>query len=535
MADSSSRADLAPPGHRRLRALVAWAPIALLLGLLAWTGLRGTDFGYHWDEYEAQIQPVQWSLDERTLLPNYYLYPSVNYGLNLAALFPTLCRDMVEGVGGEDLAADLRAATDQPQYLLVLRSIRVLLTTLAPLWVYLSVWIWRRSRLEALLAAGILGLSWEIAYHARWGAPDAVMMQFGALTLLLVVAAASRPEQARWRQFAAVAAALATGTKYPACLLLIPVLLVSIFASMEKRSFRRTAGVVVQELMIYAAAFLITTPGAVLQPWAFLRALVVEGGWYSQGHWGYTIPAGALHLGRMLDYLGLVLLSPFPVLAGLLSLAAAAGAWWVWRESRLLAGVLLLFPAIYVAFFAVQRVMIVRNLLVLAPFMAVLAGRGILESIRRFRWQRGRWVLAVAVAAMMALQAAWLVHAAETIHGRSLDDPGADLAAYIRAHGGSMFLLSPRVREELAKPGEAIPANAVGEDVTPGFVAVYAFEAMPNLEWPANLRTLTVRTFGPLEVNFNYYPTWEGNDRIVLMTFERACSVGVDFVEPLCP
>ena len=100
MADSSSRADLAPPGHRRLRALVAWAPIALLLGLLAWTGLRGIDFGYHWDEYEAQIQPVQWSLDERTLLPNYYLYPSVNYGLNLAALFPTLCRDLVEGVGG---------------------------------------------------------------------------------------------------------------------------------------------------------------------------------------------------------------------------------------------------------------------------------------------------------------------------------------------------------------------------------------------------------------------------------------------------
>ncbi len=97
MAGSSTRAELAPPGHRRLRGLVGWAPIALLMGLLAWTGLRGVDFGYHWDEYEAQIQPVQWSLDERTLLPNYYLYPSVNYGLNLAALFPTLCRDLMAG------------------------------------------------------------------------------------------------------------------------------------------------------------------------------------------------------------------------------------------------------------------------------------------------------------------------------------------------------------------------------------------------------------------------------------------------------
>ncbi len=332
MAGSSTRPELAPPGHRRLRSLVGWAPMALLLGLLAWTGLRGVDFGYHWDEYEAQIQPVQWSLDERTLLPNYYLYPSVNYGLNLAALFPTLCRDLLAGASAEDLAADLIAATDKPQYLLGLRSIRVLLTTLAPLWVYLSVWLWRRSRLEALLAAGILGLSWEIAYHARWGAPDAVMMQFGALTLLLTVTAARRPEQARWRHLAAVAAALATGTKYPAGLLLIPVLLVSMFASTEKRSVRGTAVVVVNVVLIYAAAFLITTPGAVLQPWAFLRALLVEGGWYSQGHWGYTIPAGALHLGRMLDYLGLVLLSPSPVIAGLLSLAAVAGAWWVWKE-----------------------------------------------------------------------------------------------------------------------------------------------------------------------------------------------------------
>ena len=117
----------------------------------------------------------------------------------------------------------------------------------------------------------------------------------------------------------------------------------------------------------------------------------------------------------MLDYLGWVLLSPFPVIAGLLSLAAAAGAWWVWKDSRLLAGVLLMFPAVYVAFFAAQRVMIVRNPLVLAPFMAILAGRGMLEMIRRFRWHQGRWALAAIVAAMLALQAAWLIHVAETI------------------------------------------------------------------------------------------------------------------------
>jgi len=47
--------------------------------------------------------------------------------------------------------------------------------------------------------------------------------------------------------------------------------------------------------------------------------------------------------------------------------------------------------------------------------------------------------------------------------------------------------------------------------------------------------SLALRTSGPLEINFNGYPTWGGNDRIVGMTFARACDAGIDFVEPVCP
>ena len=57
--------------------------------------------------------------------------------------------------------------------------------------------------------------------------------------------------------------------------------------------------------------------------------------------------------------------------------------------------------------------------------------------------------------------------------------------------------------DEVAKPGEELPANALAGSGNADLVAVYAYEAMPNLEWPSNLRTLTVRTFGPLEVYFN--------------------------------
>jgi hypothetical protein len=515
--------------------LITWTPILLLLALLLWTGLRAVDFGYHWDEAESQVNPVRWSLEEQTLLPNYYIYPSVNYGLNLAGLLPFLARSWLMGVRGDELMVDLLTAPNSPPFLIVLRSIRIALVSLAPLWIYLAVLVWRRSRREALLTACVIGLSWEIAYHARWVAPDAVVMQFGALTLLFAILAACRPQQARWRRLAAIGAALATGTKYTAGLLMLPVLISSICARTDERSAKAAVRVTVEELLIFGGAFLLTTPGAVLQPWAFLRALSVERTWYSQGHWGYTIDAGLPHLARMLEYVGLVLTSPFAPIAAVLTVAAVAGAFWIWRESRRMAALLVLFPLAYLGYFATQQVMIVRNLLVVAPFLAMLAGRGIVEAIGLIRWAPGRWFAGGIIALALALNAAWLVTTSQTIRTRLVDHPAADLVAYLRAHSGEIFRLSPRVVDELGQAGEAVPINTSPAGARPDFVAVYAYEAMPNLEWPANIRDLTVRTFGPLEVNFDYYPTWEGNDRIVVMTFAQACGAGVDFIEPICP
>jgi hypothetical protein len=533
----SHPSDAQPPSSaERSRYLwTTWAPIVLLLALLLWTGLRGVDFGHHWDEDEAQVNPVRWSLEEQTLLPNYYIYPSVNYGLNLAGLLPFLARSLLMGVRGEELMVDLVTAPNSPPFLIVLRSIRVALVSLAPLWIYLSVLVWRRSRLEALLTACILGLSWEIAYHARWVAPDAVVMQFGALTLLFAILVVSRPQQARWRWLAAIAAALATGTKYTAGLLILPVLISSVYVRSSERTAKAAVRVIAEELLVFAGAFLVTTPGAVLQPWAFLRALTVESTWYSHGHWGYTIDVGLPHLARMLEYVGLVLASPYAPIAAAFSLAAFAGVFWIWRESKRMAALLVLFPVAYLGYFATQRVMIVRNLLALAPFLALLAGRGIVEAIGLIRWRQGRWIASGLVAFGLVLNAGWLVYTSQTIRTRLIDRPATDLAVYLQTHLDESILLSSRVADDLAGAGEAIPANASASDPRPDLVAVYAYEAMPNLEWPANIRNLTVRTFGPLEVNFDYYPTWEGNDRIVVMTFARACGAGVDFVEPICP
>ena len=79
------------PSSERAGARVSWLnrlvnmlPVLLPLLILVWTGLIGVDFGYHWDENWAQLHPVRQSVATGSLLPNFYIYPSVNYWLNLA-------------------------------------------------------------------------------------------------------------------------------------------------------------------------------------------------------------------------------------------------------------------------------------------------------------------------------------------------------------------------------------------------------------------------------------------------------------------
>ena len=45
--------------------------------------------------------------------------------------------------------------------------------------------------------------------------------------------------------------------------------------------------------------------------------------------------------------------------------------------------------------------------------------------------------------------------------------------------------------------------------------------------WTANRFNYTVRWFGPYEVNFNYYPSWIGNDRIIVMPIESALRLDI--------
>jgi hypothetical protein len=183
--------------------------------------------------------------------------------------------------------------------------------------------------------------------------------------------------------------------------------------------------------------------------------------------------------------------------------------------------------------------MIVRNLLVVAPFVAIAAARGAASvgawlgprdaaPIRRLRDARTAqrvWVALLAVA--LGINVAWLITCARSIVDRSTDRFAREAAAFVREHRETTFLLSPRVKRDLAFVGLVSPNFTASPAEADAFV-FYAREGMRRWhDWPANRRDLTRTWFGPREVNFNIYPNWWGDDRILVIDRAQAAEIGL--------
>jgi 4-amino-4-deoxy-L-arabinose transferase-like glycosyltransferase len=488
--------------------------------LLIATGLRGLDFGVHWDERYYQIRPVKTMVQTGILLPRFYGYPSFVYWVNGVSALTELPRVW----RGPDRRQRLLTTMDTRDFLLRLRTIYLLLSSLTVVWVYWLVLRWRNSSLQALLAASFLGLSWEVAYHTRWVATDSMLMQLGALTALLSVLA-QRESRRRLLYMAAVVAGLGCGTKYPGVLLLVPVAIAAVCTEDERRGIpRRLLGVTA----VFIGVYLLTTPATLLDPGAFLSDLRYEIRHYASGHPGHAIEPGAEHGIRMLTYFGAVVFSAWPVLAVPVFAFSLVGVYAMAREGKT-AAVFLSFPLLYAAYFASQRVMIVRNLLVLVPFLAILAAHG-----AAWLWRRRAWgpllrpAIAVIVAIVILTNAGWLIYAADTITDRRTDRFVREVASFLSVKNTSPVWISPRLRIHLAAVGWMKRTHIVDDPSRAERLVLYASEAMMQWqEWPGNQPWLTERWFGPYEVNFNMYPTWFGDDRIIVISREQAAAVNL--------
>ncbi|MEP6637639.1 MAG: hypothetical protein ABJB97_13020, partial [Acidobacteriota bacterium] len=141
-------------------------------------------------------------------------------------------------------------------------------------------------------------------------------------------------------------------------------------------------------------------------------------------------------------------------------------------------------------------------------------------ELRLANWKHALWLAVLLVA--LGCNASWLIASADSIVARHTDRFVRATAEYIRRNANTTFLLSSRVRHDI---GAVMPplANTTLDPAVAAHLVFYAREGMRRWhEWPANRRGLTEACFGPREVNFNMYPNWWGDDRIVIISRRRA-------------
>jgi 4-amino-4-deoxy-L-arabinose transferase-like glycosyltransferase len=429
---------------------------------------------------------------------------------------------IVKKAGPRGVQAAMLAKFDEPGFLLTVRRLYIVFSALAIVWVWAAVVALRRPYWEAAVAAACIGLSWEFAYHARWVAVDCPLVQFSALTLFML-ALYFRGRRPVWLYAAAAAAGLATGTKYQGAVLLLSVVLAGAL-TMPVRPVRTQAIRIVALSVLALAAFLITTPNTVFEPFATVEELLRISRYYEAGHWGHTVTGMGHHLRLVMLYLSVSLFSPYQAAALTLFAFAIAGTVFLVRSDRRLGVVLLSFPIVFLLLFCFKyHTMIVRNYLLVLPFLALFAARGLsgLGELLPRPWLR--WILAGAVSVAFVAGGVWLVSAGESI--RHID-PNSDLRkalAYVSKHPRIRFRLSPQVMALVKEQKLQIPPNAQAEAAGAQQIVFFPRADAPDgFGWRSNDPWFTKAIFGPREVNFNWYTAWMAHDRIVVMTMEKA-------------
>lgn len=488
------------------------AALAVLLGLSLFAGLRGVDFGRHWDERHL-VQQATTALKTELLLPRSYHYPSVPFWLTTAAL--AVGDDAAAAATSPSLRPDgQRTAVPPPPAvaadpILRIRSFFLIFSAFIGLWTYLAGRAAGLRSWPAVLGAGLVVGSFELAYHQRWIAPDAVMAQLAALTLWLLLRARL---DARWLLPAAVAAGLCCGTKYTGGLLLVGVLFVAVTGPAGRLRRALLGGAT------FAASYLATTPGTLLDHGLFWRHLTYEIEHYAQGHGSYSVDGFASHLALAGRWLADSALAPWPLLAVGLAALALFGAGVVARPIRVWRGdgrrfLLLGLPLLYLLFMARQRVFITRNLLILLPFVAILAAVASQALLDRLRPGGRRWVVGGLLALPVAANLGFQLHASQTIHNRRTPQALAAFTAWCAAHPELAAHASPRLQHALG--------GATGACLTTGAARAYALylsEGQPDSRrWPTLGEAWPEVVFGPVDVNLRWYGSWLGDDRIVVV------------------
>lgn len=513
--------------------------VCTILAIHIAAGLRGVGFGQMWDEGE-QLGTLKRSVSALTFTPSSYYYGGLYHFPGFLALAPTFLSHLPEIIAELKVAPSqpfdakkypsIRAAQtealeeiDKPEFRNLDRRITVCLVALAIIWVFIAARRVSGSPWTALAAAAATGLSWELSYHGRWIAADALQAQFGALTFALIVVALDARTPARqrmWFRLAAVATGLAISCKVLGVFLMLP-LVIAIVAATRERRFPRSIVISVEALAIAFATFALTTPGLLLEPIHYLNDVFDVSHVYAtffSDDYPYSEPVALTRVAKIISYLSVVLFSPYGLAAAALVLLAAVGVGVGLRQRRAKTIALVAFGLAYFVFVARQRVFVARNMLILLPVLAILMSVGVSQVIGLVRrWRFGPHAFALALSLVFAANARWIWRTAGTVGATTNATIGRDVIDYIAARPGTKFYISPTVMNLLKGYHEPDVAGLHIQSAPWDDAQYVVIDAGHGSGGKTNIAK-SATYFASLHANFDYYPS--------LMTFLDLANYG---------
>jgi hypothetical protein len=531
----------------------AWLTRTALVALVGYflaVGFWGLDFGYHWDE-GYHVRGVDHCIDTLTWLPQAYNYNGVYTLVGLpfvllkgAALLPHALHAIASGEGSQlqpsasnpmilEAQQMLRDYVESDAYLLKVRGLCLVLSSLAIPWAYLAARTLLPGRgLFALWAAGFVALSWEFGYHARFVAVDAMLTQFVTLELWLFACAwhAKVPVRAyRWALGAAAAAACAGSCKSTAIFAVLPLILLVLRPGLDWRGRLQSGASMIG---VYLVVMFALSPGIFIDPIRFLGAMARERVNYSEllSNFPYFTRNFWDHASRAVIWLLMVVPSPFHVVAFIFATLIVVGCVDRLRVDNAMRA-WTVYALIFFAFVAHYHLLMVRHHLVALPWLAVMFAAG----VRRLaQWPKiwFRRALAAVLAIGFALNAVWGARAAASIRS---DTPGSVLADFqrdiVRAH--APFRLSRDLAEALSPllaEHDLCSAIDVLRDDAKAPRVVYLFYDH-ELFWKGHVNNgldELAAFYGPMAANYDWNITFVGKmerKRIVGVTPTQAAAM----------
>lgn len=536
-------------GSLPVRRRVAW----IGLGLLAfqWMATASLDHGYNWDEW-YHLEGMRRSVEQLELRPAGHIYNGAYFfpgylvlAAHLVDDVPQIFQEMLRNPGWEFVPEryptlqrwrqDMIRLLSTERYKQEVRYVFVLMTVPMLLWVFLTVLrLFPYRYYEALGAAALVGLSWEINRRSRCIEVDAPMMQFVSLQLLMMACAFSARLRSRalWHVVGMGAAAgLVVACKASG----VYAVLLGILACFSVPLYRgpRDRALLIAALSGgLAFAVFAVSPFTALDP---IRAV-----WQQLSTWaGYQsirdthpfyVEAPWEHLGKVLLWLFGVLPSARFATAGVLGLVAVVGFGVLARYRPRFAAVAAVYPVATLWTMTALILLQIRNYLQFFPFVAIGFGAGL---VFLWRWLQPRPRLRGASVALIvgifAFNAVWLHMADRSVRTTTRDSILGDVRAYVRDADHDL-IVSPRVYEALRPTfDERFVCERSEEELRDPRVLMYYTDHHPFL-WRAMSPGYVELTFAPLDANFDWYAVWKGrleHHRIVLISPQNAEAMGV--------